>query len=463
MKTKTFRYLSVMMAALLLLIVEGCQQQTYEVVKPLPTELSMDAAKQYYEATKHRSKASTKYQFLWDLVKKIEIDGAPIITVPVVPAEGGNTILQIQKGQVSSSRVETGSAMFYLNGEGKITASITATELALTESLGKKPQKMYFFDWMDESLQSVWTFDNGIFVQVDKAVDNSRARTTVCTIEHYILVCNGAGQLGGGHQNPDWLPDPGEGCYWYYTGSTACGGGGGPPPTPPTPPITPAPPRPGYPGGGSGGGPNGPPNISPEAMTRIYVASKIGSWEAQGVNVTDEERDWFFSHPGSITPVDLFIKEQFAKATEKLAFGILGNMIRSLFDSDFEKRMFDRYWSGQGGTYTLTNAEFNDIIAQGRSVSARTPSNDPNNVVNGQATDVEIWDWYHTTKYNLALGRASVFFSRGGGNIPMGFRDGFNFNPGGEDGHRTWRDEALTLIGGTFTTFGARDFNIRYP
>ena len=182
-------------------------------------------------------------------------------------------------------------------------------------------------------------------------------------------------------------------------------------------------------------------------MVRIYVASKIGSWEAKGVHVTDEERDWIFLHPETVAKIDAFVRGTLQKAKEILRFGILGNMIRPLFSSDFEKRMFDCYWSGEGGTYTLTGAEFNDIIANGRSVSTRTPSSDSNNQVNGQATDVEIWDWYNNRRYNLTLGRASVLFSRNGSNSPIGFRDGFNFNPGGADGHRSWGDEAMTLIG----------------
>lgn len=469
MKMRFFRYSIVMALALLLLVVGSCQrQQTLDVVKPVPAELSVDAAKQYYEATKHRSKAATKYQFLWDLVKKIEVDGVPMITVPVINVGGGNTIIQSQNGQISSSRVESGSSMFYLDGEGKITASLTATELPSTESLSKKPQKMYFFDWMDNSLQSVWTLDNGRVVQVENALDDSRARTSGCVAEIYMKVCGGGGQLGGGDNTPTGLGDPGPGCRWVLVGTMPCGGGGnnpgggdpitipglpGPFPYAPTgPPIV-----------IGGGGPGGlPPTISQDAMTRIYVASKIGSWEAQGVHVTDEERDWFYSHPGVVASVDLFVKEHLADALQKWAFGVLGNMIRWLFSSDFERKMFDRYWTGEGGTYTLTNAEFNDIVAQGIPVGARTPSVHSNNNVNGQETDVEIWDWDHTERYNLALGQASMLFSKGGGNSPIGFRDGFNFNPG-TDGHRTWANESITLIGAKFVTFGARDFDIKYP
>lgn len=457
MNAKVFRYPNFMALVLLLLVVGGCQrQQTLDVVTPILDKLSVDAAKQYYEAAKDRSKTVNKYKFRWDLVKKIEIDGALMITVPIIDVNGGSTIIQIQNGQVTSSNVETGNAMFYLDGEGKITASLTAMEIALTENLSRKSQKMYFFNWIDESVQSVWTLANGKFLRADRVVGDSRARTSVCTMEQYILKCDGAGQLGGGHQTPGFLPDPGEGCYWQYIGDTGCGGGA--PPAPPVEPPPPAsPPHPGYPGGGSGGGQNGPPNISQEVMQRIYVAYKVGAWKAQGVNVTDQEFDWLLRSPFALIPLDFFVRDNLAAAKEKLAFGILGNFIRHILSSDFEKRMFDRYWSGTGEDYYLTNAEFYDVISQGTPIAGTRSDQD----FLGQPAYEERWDWYNSGAYNFAFGRSAVYIRKSDG-MPFGFQDDYDFDVK-PWGMRSLPAEVFTRLGASFIRDGAVPFKIKYP
>lgn len=290
MKTKTFRYLSVMMAALLLLIVEGCQQQTYEVVKPLPTELSMDAAKQYYEATKHRSKAATKYQFLWDLVKLDKIGNAPVVIVPVENIGGGNTLIQAQNGKVSSLPIGSENVIFYYNEKGELTASLVLIDDLNSVATATKSQKAYFRDWITNTLQSIWTLNKGELVQTDRAIDNSRARTSECVIQQYERRCEGAGQLGGGHQYPVWLPNPGEQCYWQYIGSTGCGGGGGTPTNPfPNDPF-PLPGQGPFGGGGIGGGGTGGGGIRAfTVQPTSIVAGLLSSVAPHGIYFSNNE------------------------------------------------------------------------------------------------------------------------------------------------------------------------------
>ncbi|GHB68168.1 hypothetical protein GCM10007390_21860 [Persicitalea jodogahamensis] len=207
---------------------------------------------------------------------------------------------------------------------------------------------------------------------------------------------------------------------------------------------------------GGGGPPSGTaPTIPQDAINRIYTALTINSWEAQGVNVTDEERAWLFQNPQAINPLDIFVGTNLGAAVEKWSFGLLGNFIRHILTSDFEKRMFDRYWTGQGGTYHLTNAEFSDIIAQGSPETSRTPTT----YLNQNAFE-QGWTWYHTERYNAALGRARVYI-RASDDHAFGLIDTYDFNP--QSGDRDMASEIFTRIGGTFITAGARPFTIVYP
>ncbi|MFB9293408.1 hypothetical protein, partial [Persicitalea jodogahamensis] len=186
MKMRFFRYPSVMAALLLLMVAGSCQQERQEVVKPISAELSVDTAKQYYEATKGRSKAANKYQFLWDLAKKMDVGGTPIVAVPIVNVGGGNTVISSQNGRVESSTAEMVSAFFYVDKSGALTASLTAKQLASNESLNVNQQKIYFFDWIKNRLQSVWTIENGRFLQAQVAIDKDVARasrTSTCVAE----------------------------------------------------------------------------------------------------------------------------------------------------------------------------------------------------------------------------------------------------------------------------------------
>ena len=462
-----------MTLALLLLVVGSCQQQqTLEVVKPVPAELSVDAAKQYYEATKHRSKAANKYQFLWDLAKKMDVGGTPIVTVPVQNIGGGNTIIKSQNGRVESATSEIVSVFFYLDKNGALTASFTAKQLVSNANPGVSQQEIYFFDWVKNNLQSIWTIDNGGLLRVDEAMDVDAAkagRTSACVLQILQLVCDGTSKLGGGdgiNPVPTDMPWAEPGCHWEIVGELPCGPGGTNPgggdpvdvpglPSPFTPPLSPS----GVPihVGGDPVPAGSLPTISEDAINRIRTALAINSWQSQGVHVTDEERDWFFSHPGSVWPVDWFVKQNLGAATERLAFGILGNFIMHILPSNFQKRMFERYRSGTGETYHMTDFEFNDALSKGRHDSGISDA-----FFDGQSVFQQRWTWYgDILNYGFALGRGTVYF-RKSDSSPIGYEEPYDFNAM-PWGNRPDVAEVATRIGGLFERDGARPFIIRYP
>lgn len=212
----------------------GCQNLSQEPIQPAPLTVSVTDAKEFYEATKGRSKVASKYQFLWDLVEVKKLGDVPVVMVPVENIGGGNTLIQNQNNRLSSSRIGSESVIFYHNAAGELTASLLSMDE--TDPVGMPSNKVYFLDWIDSSLQSVWTLKDGSLIQTDRAVNSPNAKVAECTLDFYMKVCTGAGRVGGADINPTGLPDPGEGCHWEYIGSASCGGGdGGGTPTEPVP------------------------------------------------------------------------------------------------------------------------------------------------------------------------------------------------------------------------------------
>lgn len=75
MKSRNFQCSVMLTAFLLLLVVGGCQNLSQEPVEPAPRTVSVADAKEYYEATRGRSKVASKYQFLWGLAEVKRIRG----------------------------------------------------------------------------------------------------------------------------------------------------------------------------------------------------------------------------------------------------------------------------------------------------------------------------------------------------------------------------------------------------
>jgi hypothetical protein len=157
----------------------------------------------------------------------------PVVLVPVENIGGGNTLIQNQNNRLSSSRIGSENVIFYHNAAGKLTASLLFMDE--TDPIATPTNKVYFLDWMDSSLQSVWTLKDGSLIQTDRAVDSPNAKVAECTLDFYMKVCTGAGRVGGADINPTGLPDPGEGCHWEYIGVASCEGGNGGTPTNPVP------------------------------------------------------------------------------------------------------------------------------------------------------------------------------------------------------------------------------------
>jgi len=173
--------------------------------------------------------------------------------------------------------------------------------------------------------------------------------------------------------------------------------------------------------------------------------------------VTGQERTWLFQNAMAIGPLDFFVRDNLAAAKAKLGFGIVGNFIRHILSSDFEKRMFDHYWSGTGGDYHLTNAEFVDVISQGRPID-NTRTDHP---FLGQPAYEERWDWYGSGTYNFAFGRSAVYIRKSDGSA-FGFEDDYDFDAK-PWGTRSLPAEAFTRLGAVFIRDGAANFKIKYP
>jgi hypothetical protein len=254
MKTNFFNFPILIGSLLLLLLVGGCQHFSQKSIEVSPRPVSIASAKEFFEATKGRSKIAPKYQFYWDLAGIKTVGDLPVVVIPVENIGGGNTLIENQNNKTSTSRIGTEHLLIYSNAEGKLTGSLSSMSEA--DSLETATHKIYFFDWIDHSLQSIWTLKGGNLIQTEKAIQNSTAKLATCTLDLYKLVCDGHARVGGGNF-PSGLPNPDEGCHWEYVGSTACGGGAAPTnpsPTNPSPlPVT----GPIIFGGGGGSNPGG--------------------------------------------------------------------------------------------------------------------------------------------------------------------------------------------------------------
>lgn len=101
---------------------------------------------------------------------------------------------------------------------------------------------------------------------------------------------------------------------------------------------------------------------------------------------------------------------------------MVGRMIRSQVDSDFEKKAFDRYWTG-GGDTALTTGEFQDIVnsAQGLPVLETFQVG-----TKSGSFIAHKFDFYSNEKYNAGLGSAWIIYGDGG--RAVGFYDRYDFN-----------------------------------
>ncbi|PLY08318.1 MAG: hypothetical protein C0625_01660 [Arcobacter sp.] len=121
-------------------------------------------------------------------------------------------------------------------------------------------------------------------------------------------------------------------------------------------------------------------------------------------------------------------------------------MIRDVsgkLNSDFEKKMFTRYWNGDGD-YKLTENEFNDILSNARATA-----------ISGNAITISL---YHDDTYDYAIGSATLYFSTDSANLR--FYDNYNFDSKPWGGRNYSAEIATRLIGIAGRSHGAKSFSI---
>ena len=127
--------------------------------------------------------------------------------------------------------------------------------------------------------------------------------------------------------------------------------------------------------------------------------------------------------------------------------GRLGNFIRDVsgkLNSDFEQRMFARYWKGKGD-YTLTDYEFNDILSKAVAVKI--------------TNDYVLLSLYGSSTYDYAIGSATLYYSSE--NSQLSFYDKYDFDPQ-PFGVRSYGAEWVTTFTSIASPSTARSFEIRY-
>lgn len=106
----------------------------------------------------------------------------------------------------------------------------------------------------------------------------------------------------------------------------------------------------------------------------------------------------------------------------KVNVGPLGRVIRSQVDSEFEKKAFDRYWTG-GGDVTITGDEFADIVNS----AAGLPVLETFQIGTKNGSFIaHKFDFYSNEKYNAGLGSAWIIYGAGG--LAVGLYDRYDFN-----------------------------------
>jgi len=127
--------------------------------------------------------------------------------------------------------------------------------------------------------------------------------------------------------------------------------------------------------------------------------------------------------------------------------GCIGNSVRDVsgkLNSDFEKRMFARYWKGKGD-YTLTNIEFREILS-----SAKVTS------IHDDYIGISL---YGSAKYDYAIGSATLYYSSE--NNMINFYDKYDFDPQPYGG-RSYGAELATTFTAVASPSSAHSFEIRY-
>jgi len=108
--------------------------------------------------------------------------------------------------------------------------------------------------------------------------------------------------------------------------------------------------------------------------------------------------------------------------------------------------MFDRYWNSKGD-YTLSKAEFNDILS--RSVGR----------VNGTNNSITI-SLYNDDRYDFAIGVATLYYSSN--NAELHFYDNYNFDYKPWGTRSVFAEMATRQVNNEGRFYGASSFDINY-
>ena len=137
--------------------------------------------------------------------------------------------------------------------------------------------------------------------------------------------------------------------------------------------------------------------------------------------------------------------------------GFVGNKIRDRAGSEFSKDLFENYWQG-GGDINISNQRFNSIVNE-----ATSPVGSAKNVTlsNGQSGTAQVFNFYNSSEYSLAIGNGTIFYNQAG--TAVGFNDTYDFNPLWFNTHRSLTNELKTIgVHTAGSLYGAKPFNFSY-
>ena len=133
---------------------------------------------------------------------------------------------------------------------------------------------------------------------------------------------------------------------------------------------------------------------------------------------------------------------------------ILGKKIASYTGSEFNERMFMNYWEG-AGDYTLTEAEFNDIVENAVSIG------DPQIIMqDGQKLSSQLVSLYGTP-YDRSLGRSTLYLDKAGN--PIGFYDDYDFNIRNANRPINAQIQTIMVKYASYLNIHSKPFKIKYP
>jgi hypothetical protein len=236
---KRIPFLKSLCVALFLTAFFSCQNQFDVLLEAnLPArKVSIAEAKAWIVKAIPAHPLQAQGQILWDLAEETTFNNAPLLTVPMLPADNSEQLLMKKDGQFTKSLVSTQRLLFYTDASGNTKASLIKTENSQNGNLKNYTGSLHFFDPKTNTPQATWQLKNGNFVgSVSFETTSKNMRTSSCDWELYQMVCGDecTGQIGGA-DNGDYLPEAGQGCCWKLK---ECGSGS---PTDPSNPSTPDP------------------------------------------------------------------------------------------------------------------------------------------------------------------------------------------------------------------------------